>query len=87
MSEYMHTPSSHASDFRRKEVIDITTGNRLGFITDVDIDLEKGVVNSVIVPGKRRFFGLLPPEEDVFIPWKSIKKIGEDIILISEDFT
>ena len=39
----MESASTHASDFRHKEVIDITTGNRLGFITDVDIDLEKGL--------------------------------------------
>ena len=74
---------NRASDFRRKEVIDTLTGSRLGFITDVDIDLEKGRVNSVIIPGKRRFFGLLPPEEDIIIPWESIQKIGEDIILVT----
>ena len=81
----MEHVSTHASYFRHKEVIDITTGNRLGFITDVDIDLEKGVVNSVIIPGRRRFFGLFPAEEDIFIPWKSIKKIGEEIILVTTE--
>lgn len=75
--------SNRASDFRHKEVIDIPTGNRLGFMTDVDIDLEKGLINSIIIPGKRRFFGLLPPEKDIIIPWKSITKIGEDIILVT----
>ena len=78
------TPS-RASDFRRKEVIDITTGTRLGYITDVDIDLEKGVVNSIIIPGKRRFFGLLPPSEDFEIAWRKISKIGDDIILVATD--
>ena len=78
------TPS-RASDFRRKEVIDIHTGTRLGFISDVDIDLEKGVVNSIIIPGKRRFFGFLPPENDFEIAWRKISKIGDDIILVTTE--
>ncbi len=76
---------SRASDFRHKEVIDTYTGSRLGFITDVDIDLEKGVVNSVIIPGKRRFFGLIAPKEDIEIAWSRISKIGDDIILVTTE--
>ncbi|MGM9551213.1 MAG: YlmC/YmxH family sporulation protein [Clostridia bacterium] len=77
----MNRKSNYISDFRHKEVIDITSGSKMGFITDVDVDLEKGVVNSVILPGKRRFFGFFP-SEDVVIPWKSIQKIGDDVILV-----
>lgn len=75
----------YASDFRHKEVIDISTGRRLGFITDVDIDLEKGIVNSVILPGKRRFFGFLAAKEDIEIAWRQISKIGDDIILVTTE--
>ena len=75
--------SDRASSFRHKEVIDISTGERLGFMTDVDIDLSSGKVNAIIIPGKRRFFGLLPPEEDVVINWSRIQKIGDDIILVT----
>lgn len=76
---------NRASDFRHKEVIDISSGKRLGFISDVDIDLEKGVVSSVIIPGKRRFFGFFPAIDDVTIPWSQIQKIGDDIILVTAD--
>ncbi|MCD8049519.1 MAG: YlmC/YmxH family sporulation protein [Clostridia bacterium] len=78
--------SDRASDFRRKEVIDISDGKRLGYITDVEIDLEKGVVLSVIIPGKRRFFGLLPPTDDIVIEWRRISKIGDDIILVNAGY-
>ncbi len=81
----MSHKNSYISDFRSKEVIDITTTNRLGFVRDLDIDLEKGVVNSIIIPGKRRLFGFFPPEEDIVIPWKSIQKIGDDIILVTTE--
>lgn len=80
----MKKPRSRASDFRHKEVIDVYTGSRLGFITDVDIDLEKGSVNSVILPGKRRFLGLFSGE-DIEIPWSRISKIGDDIILVTTE--
>lgn len=74
---------NRASDFRHKEVIDISTGNRLGFMSDVDIDLAEGKINSIIIPGKRRFFGIFPPEEDIVVPWNNISKIGDDIILVT----
>ncbi|MBQ8001830.1 MAG: YlmC/YmxH family sporulation protein, partial [Clostridia bacterium] len=74
----MSEKSNRASSFRHKEVIDISTGERLGFMTDVDIDLSSGRINSIIIPGKRRFFGILPPEDDVVIEWSRIQKIGDD---------
>ncbi len=82
----MGNRSDRASDFRRKEVIDISDGKRLGYITDVEIDLEKGIVVSVIIPGKRRFFGILPPSEDIVVKWNRISKIGDDIILVNADY-
>lgn len=81
----MDYKSNYSSDFRHKEVIDVSTGTRLGFISDVDIDLDKGIVNSVIIPGKRHFFNLLPSKEDYIIPWKNILKIGDDIILVNSE--
>ena len=63
----MKENTNRASDFRHKEVIDISTGNRLGFMTDIDVDLEEGRVNAIIIPGRRRFLGIFPPEEDIVI--------------------
>jgi len=82
---YLRSGRNRISDFRHKEVIDITSGIRLGYISDVDIDLEKGLVNSIIIPGRRRFFGFLPAKEDIIIEWRKIAKIGDDIILVTTD--
>ena len=81
----MNQHINRASDFRHKEVIDISTGNRLGFMTDIDVDLTSGMVNAIIIPGKRRFFGFFPPDEDIVIEWSRIKKIGDDIILVATE--
>ena len=71
-----------ASDFRQKEVINIYDGKRLGYVCDVDIDMEKGVLNSIVVPGGGKVLGLFGGKEDYIIPWKQIKTIGDDIILV-----
>jgi len=71
-----------ATDFRQKEVINIRTGRRIGYISDVDIDMEKGTLNSVIIPGNGKFFGLFGGEKDIIIPWNAIRTIGDDIILV-----
>ncbi len=65
-----------------KDVININDGGRLGFVDDVEIDLDDGKVKSLIVYGRRKFFGLMGREDDLVIPWESIQKIGEDIILV-----
>jgi YlmC/YmxH family sporulation protein len=76
---------NRSSDFRQKEVINISDGKRLGFVSDVEIDLESGKVEAVILPGVGKLFGLLGKESEFIIPWDSIRKIGEDIILVDLD--
>ena len=71
-----------ASDFRQKEVINIANGKRLGFVYDVEVDMNKGVIESIIVPGQGKFLGLFGRETDYVIPWTNIKKVGDDIILV-----
>ena len=69
-------------EFRNKEVINISTGQRLGFITDVNLNPENGQISSVIIPQCARFFGMFGKETEYIIPWESIKKIGKDIVLV-----
>ncbi len=79
--------TNRSADFRQKEVISITEGKRLGFVSDVEIDFESGVIRSVIIPGQRRFFGLFGAAEDIHIPWSDIYKIGDDLILVKTQLT
>ena len=65
-----------------KEVICVCDGRRLGFISDVRIELPEGRVVAIIVPGKNRLFGLWGCREDYVIPWNCIKRIGPDIVLV-----
>ena len=71
-----------ASDFRQKEVINIEDGKRLGCVCDVDIDMEKGVLNSIVIPGGGKVLGIFGGDDDYVIPWKQIRTIGDDVILV-----
>ena len=70
------------TDLRNKEIINLNSGHRLGFVYDAEITLDEGEVTALIVPGAARFFGIFGREEDILIPWDKITKIGEDIILV-----
>ncbi len=70
------------TDLTCKEVICISDGRRLGFVTDVRIEMPAGKILSVIVPGKSKLFGLLGCRDDFVIPWGCIKRIGPDIVLV-----
>ena len=72
------------AELRYKEVISVEDGNRYGYVGDLEVDLETGQVRSLVIPGRRRFFGLLGREEDRFIPWRCVRRFGEDIILVEE---
>ena len=60
-----------AMDFRRKEVINITDGKRLGYVQDVCADLETGKITSIIVPGSNKFFSI-GNKNDIIIPWNKL---------------
>ena len=51
---------------------------------DVAVDLETGRVKALVVPGRLRLFGLLGREKDHVFPWSSVRRFGEDIILVEE---
>lgn len=72
------------ADLRYKEIINVTTGQRLGYVSDALIDIVDGRILSIIVPGPARFFGLFGHEDDYIIPWESLSRIGDDIILIDD---
>ena len=69
-------------DFKKKEVININDAKRLGFVQDVCADLESGKITSIIVPGGNKLLSMFSNENDIIIDWKSIKCIGDEIILV-----
>ena len=71
------------SDLQMKDIVNMANGKRLGHLTDLEIDLETGKVEALIIDGAGKMMSLFGKETDeVFIPWKNIIRIGTDVILV-----
>jgi len=70
-------------NLKNKEVINIYDGKSLGFVYDIEVNLEKGTIEGIIVPAERSFFSFFSKaDNDYVIKWKDIKRIGDDVILV-----
>lgn len=73
------------SELQNKEVIDISTGRRIGSIIDVIID-RKGNISKLLLedrkPNRKLFSN---NKEDIYLLWNQIVRIGDDIILVESD--
>lgn len=72
------------SDLRDREIININDGRRLGPIKDIELDLEKGKIQALVLPGYAwgKIWGLFGRSDDLVINWEKIVRIGVDVILV-----
>ena len=73
------------ADFRNKEVINVRDGLRMGYVCDIMVNVETGEITAIMVPGEYRFFGIFGREDNYIIPWNSIRRVGDDIIIVEID--
>lgn len=73
------------SDFQTKDVVNIVDGKKLGQVSDLELDLRQGRIDSIVVPNHGRFFGFFGNASEVIIPWRNIVKIGMDVVLVKLD--
>ena len=71
------------SDITHKELINVKNGNKMGFITDIDIDVNEGRVVSFSTTGEGSggFFSRGVDMDVIF--WNDILKIGCDTIIVN----
>lgn len=69
-------------ELRCKEVVNACDGKRLGYIVDIIIDECKGCIEAIIIPKSGKICGFLSDGSEYVIPFKCVKKIGKDIILV-----
>ncbi len=72
----------YISELQSKDVVNVADGKRLGNIGDIDINLNNGKIESIIIMGSGKVLGLFGKDEEVSIPWRNIMKIGADVILV-----
>ncbi|WP_352417832.1 YlmC/YmxH family sporulation protein [Proteiniborus sp.] len=78
------------SELGGKEIVNLNDGGRLGIIADSDliIDDKSGKILALLVPDRRnqlRIFSTTNDRNGIEIPWSSIRKIGNDMIIIELD--
>ncbi|WP_164668948.1 YlmC/YmxH family sporulation protein [Virgibacillus doumboii] len=73
-------------DISGKEIVNVNHGTRLGILgqTDLEIDENTGQIQSFVIPNYK-WFGLKKEGAETKIRWSSIRKIGEDMIMIEMD--
>ncbi|SHJ44671.1 YlmC/YmxH family sporulation protein [Tepidibacter formicigenes] len=72
------------SSIAGKEIVNLTTGERLGIIAESDliVDESTGKIISLVIPKDRSFFSFKRDNKVLEVPWKNVKKIGNDMIII-----
>lgn len=71
------------SGLRNKEIVNMKTGIKIGYVDDIEFDTSTSSIVSLIVYGKPRAFGIMGRDEDIVIKCKNIELIGEDTILVN----
>lgn len=69
-------------ELRNKDVINVCDGKNLGQINDMIIDTCCGRITGITVPCNKSFLSIFRSNNDIFIPYNRICKIGKDIILV-----
>ena len=72
-------------DLQEKSVVNVNDGINFGCVDDVLIDTDTAKIISLVIYGKKKFFGLFGRDPDLMISWDDIKLIGGDVVLISVD--
>lgn len=68
-------------ELHQKDVINCNTGEKLGFVIDLEFDVKTGQICCLFVPKTGKIFGCFGKNQIYRIPYKCIVKIGRDTVL------
>jgi YlmC/YmxH family sporulation protein len=71
------------SELSGKEIVDVKRAERLGVLgqTDLEINEQTGQIQALLIPSLK-WFGLRKQGDEIRVPWRHIKKVGTDMIII-----
>lgn len=71
------------SELSGKEIVDARRAERLGVLgqTDLEINEQTGQIQALLIP-TGKWFRFRKDGNEIRVPWKYIKKIGADMIII-----
>ena len=72
-------------ELRQKDVVNCNTGEKLGFVMDLEFDVRTGCINVLIVPRAGKGFHCFGKNQVYKIPYKCVVRIGRDAVLVDVD--
>lgn len=75
--------SVRLSELSGKEIVDVRRAERLGVLgqTDLEINEQTGQIEALLIP-TGKWFGFRKDGQEIRVPWKYIRKIGADMVMI-----
>lgn len=70
------------SDLKAMRIVNLADGKILGKINDLVMDVTRGYVKAIIMPGDTKWPMFWTSEKEVEVAWENIKKIGRDVIIV-----
>ena len=71
------------SELQTKDVVNLSDGNKVGKIKDIDIDIETGSVDNIVVLTVSKFRSFFSGSASVVIPWERVVKFGGEVIIVN----
>lgn len=68
-------------DLREKDVVNVRSGDRMGQVSDFEIDPDCGRITAILVTPDS-LSGMLFSKNTTRVPWECIVRIGKDTILV-----
>ena len=65
---------------RNMEVIDISTGSKIGYVKDFKVDITTKKIISIFLPSPVKSW--FNKAEDIELSWDKIVKIGVDVLIV-----
>ena len=60
------------SELQMKDIINVSDGKRLGNIGDIEIDMDTGKIESIMIAKQTRTLGIFGKDIEIVIRWKEI---------------
>lgn len=72
------------SELQMKEIVLMSSGKKLGFVDDLEIDEVEGLITAIIVLDSNTRSSFFTKPSEIIVYWEQIVTIGADVILIKE---
>ena len=70
------------TNLQAKEIVSVNTGARMGYIIDLEIDVDSGLITDIIIGSRSSLGHLFNKREEMVISWDRIVTLGNDVILV-----